>query len=1225
MSYFGPYTPSNPSYSNPWLTPYGPGNGTLNPYNPWVAPNPAGPNTPTTGGPLYPPNTGGPLQPPVTANPTLTPLQANDPFTVGGQYPNGAVVVAIYNIAQGKQLAELVTADNKKVWVDMQHFGSWGQIPDQISTNLAVNPVLISAYDNPNNSGVIQSPAFDIMDLPLPGPPYPHIIMNEYNGGGPQSTTWYGYMPDSNTSPNSSYVGYVHYDPVVTSAGMAQVNGISIPPKGRNIVNFSGWMGSTPFAVPGAPFHYSFTNQGQAAIFAALYGGSVTAVPTYYPNNPVSQADLQGLLNQGWMIANVISKYEDVPGLVNILQGTPEYDNAVAQGYIWMQTGTQKVLVNNGTAQQKFDDITKDKLAQLQAQYPNLTFNQDGFFPGSKEIYNNGQKIVVDSDLYKKLKAEGWQFTPADPLVTNMPMVVATKTGVSEAEKNALLALNNGWKVTNSYVVNNMTSKTVSVTGLTQSQLAQYSNKTGYKIVKEYDVQHPTDPVVEQWKVDNKTGGLWGAEGIDVGDGSGTLTAAGLKASYDKSTYKVTSPFAKPSSLNPSDMFVDKNAAVDKVDSFAFYGDPGAHDYGDFWNGGGMDDAAEVGIHPDANIYNVVNGGNSKFCFSVNQIIEPINDQGNVAARAYGYVFDFEGQEYKLLVKDGQATLTKPDGTTQVIDPKVGLKLPAGANPALVDISEQTIPGAGYNGADEKRLNIRFAELASDSVVADLKAKGFSDAEIFEKTTNWNTIHHGFRIPEDDADGAYTPYSSGTSAATPEASNGVKTYYDSHWILEKPDKVFTKTTTGSSCEKKFDIEYTQEEGCNETRYDLEQVKDCPKETPQVTAYKDVPGEPKYDACVPGSDPQYKDVPVGKFQQKTDCYELKKEVYNVDGTTPGLSGKCVNGSAASPLALDLNGDGVKTTANPWQFNLDGTGVKTWNASLDKNDAWMVFDKDGDNTLDDGTELFGNHTAVGDGQHDDGLQALRAYADQYLPGASADGVLSAAEIAQLENQFNFRIQIMDSQGNPQLVKPSTLGITQFSLNPDPNRLPFTDANGVYHNPRTFFNQNGVAKDLDDLWFKEVTPTIADDSGFGPEEETDWAEPTDASDDATTTATGSGSSSSGNTSNTAYNQPYAPWTYGYYGYGQPYAGYNYPPAYSPYAPDAGFNAANPYGSFGAYPSYPMNPSMYGGYSDPSTMMMSLMSLFAMMMFPYMGGAGYGGGAGYVPSRKENYPVNW
>lgn len=79
----------------------------------------------------------------------------------------------------------------------------------------------------------------------------------------------------------------------------------------------------------------------------------------------------------------------------------------------------------------------------------------------------------------------------------------------------------------------------------------------------------------------------------------------------------------------------------------------------------------------------------------------------------------------------------------------------------------------------EERLNIRFAELASDDVIKDLKGKGFSDGEIFEKTTNWNDVRHGFCIPESDADGAYTLNLSGTASSKPVSDNGAKTYYDS--------------------------------------------------------------------------------------------------------------------------------------------------------------------------------------------------------------------------------------------------------------------------------------------------------------------------------------------------------------------------------------------------------------------------------------------------------------
>jgi hypothetical protein len=236
--------------------------------------------------------------------------------------------------------------------------------------------------------------------------------------------------------------------------------------------------------------------------------------------------------------------------------------------------------------------------------------------------------------------------------------------------------------------------------------------------------------------------------------------------------------------------------------------------------------------------------------------------------------------------------------------------------------------------------------------------------------------------------------------------------------------------------------------------------------------------PQFNACVPDIPATYKDVKCYDLTKtKTDKgYNLIKEEvchnYQVSGGTPGINGNCVvNDFWASPLALDLDGNGVTTSDTNWEFNLDGTGVKTWKGSLDKSDGFLVFDKNNDGIAGDGTELFGNYTAAGDGDHADGLEALRVYAEQYLPGSSADG-LNEAEIAILENEHYFRVQITDTDGNPQLVKPSSLGITKFNLNPDPSLESFTDKNGVYHNPRTFFTMNGVENtNLDDLWFQQV----------------------------------------------------------------------------------------------------------------------------------------------------------
>jgi hypothetical protein len=95
---------------------------------------------------------------------------------------------------------------------------------------------------------------------------------------------------------------------------------------------------------------------------------------------------------------------------------------------------------------------------------------------------------------------------------------------------------------------------------------------------------------------------------------------------------------------------------------------------------------------------------------------------------------------------------------------------------------------------------------------------------------------------------------------------------------------------------------------------------------------------------------------------------------------------------SPLLLDMHHDGFRLTSarKGVRFDIAGTGVKEQIAWTEEgsDDAWLAFDRNGNGVIDDGTELFGNHTPVHPGKPDtaaNGFAALRFYeGGEYGPG-------------------------------------------------------------------------------------------------------------------------------------------------------------------------------------------------------------------------------------------------
>lgn len=103
---------------------------------------------------------------------------------------------------------------------------------------------------------------------------------------------------------------------------------------------------------------------------------------------------------------------------------------------------------------------------------------------------------------------------------------------------------------------------------------------------------------------------------------------------------------------------------------------------------------------------------------------------------------------------------------------------------------------------------------------------------------------------------------------------------------------------------------------------------------------------------------------------------------------------------SPLLLDLNGDGIRTTTGwyPVRFDFEGDGVleiTNWTAP-DGDEGFLWLDLNANGVVDSGRELFGDSTLLPTGETSrHGFEALGVY-DQDEMGGNGDGLISDEDL-------------------------------------------------------------------------------------------------------------------------------------------------------------------------------------------------------------------------------------
>ena len=207
--------------------------------------------------------------------------------------------------------------------------------------------------------------------------------------------------------------------------------------------------------------------------------------------------------------------------------------------------------------------------------------------------------------------------------------------------------------------------------------------------------------------------------------------------------------------------------------------------------------------------------------------------------------------------------------------------------------------------------------------------------------------------------------------------------------------------------------------------------------------------------------------LNNLEDNIDSLIEQWALYDLGGDTTGYT---------PPIVLDLNGDLVTSVAledSKAYFDYDGDGRREHTAWVQASDGILVYDKDENGVITDGSELFGNYMKNTDeAVAGDGYEAMRFF------DSDGNSVLN-----EQDAEFSNLKLWIDANGNGkndggELISLIDKGILEIDLDLDGGAtFTATDENGNIITNQTNYSSSGDDGIVRDIWFKyDIGDSIA-----------------------------------------------------------------------------------------------------------------------------------------------------